>query len=83
MPANLQTAIRAGAKVRNEADRHKFFEASSKKGKTIAMLSGMAYIFLGIFLTTAVETPASILLIILGFNVIIRFKAQQTLGLWQ
>ena len=54
-------------KVRNEADRHKFFEASSKKGKTIAMLSGMAYIFLGIFLTTAVETPASILLIILGF----------------
>lgn len=57
--------------VRDEADKHKFFDASSQKGKTTAILAGIAYIVLGFILTGAAQGGAGFLPIILGFIMLI------------
>jgi len=53
--------------VRDEADKHNFFDDLSQKGKTLAILTGVSYFFLGFFLSAVAEGGAGMLLIISGF----------------
>lgn len=58
-------------RVKDEAAKHSFFDGSSRKGRIIAVLAGIAYIVLGFFLTAAAENPTGILVIISGFIMLI------------
>ena len=58
-------------KARDEAARHDFFDKSCQRGRTIAILAGLAYVGLGFFLAFAGKSGAGMLVIIAGFIMLI------------
>lgn len=57
--------------AREEADSNKFFDETSKKGRLIGILSGLAYMASGILIATQLYTPAAYVLLIQGVILLI------------
>ena len=60
-----------GKLVKEEADKNKFFDKTSKKGRLIGILSGIAYIGTGILIAAQLYTPVAILLSVQGLILLI------------
>ncbi|NLH95796.1 MAG: DUF2207 domain-containing protein [Clostridiaceae bacterium] len=57
--------------VRDEAGKHGFFDESSQKGKSTAIIAGILYVFLGFFLVAAAKGGLGFLIMISGFVMLI------------
>ena len=60
-----------GKLAREEAEKNKFFDETSKKGRTVGVLSGLAYVAAGIFIAIVLYTAAAYVLALQGLILLI------------
>ena len=69
--------------AKEESDKNKFFDETSKKGILTGVLSGIIYFILGIFISIFLYAPVALILTILGFILLIfsaRIKRRTSYG---